>query len=59
VAFSHDGTQLATTSWDETARLWDLAISSSCDLVRLLVTTDDLRRALSGIEPEVCLHLHE
>ena len=57
VAFNHDGTRIATASWDETAKVWDAATRGSCELVRFLVTTAELSDALGGIEPTACTNL--
>jgi len=41
VAFSHDGSQLATASWDKTVRLWDVATGTQ--IHQLLGHTDRVR----------------
>ncbi len=56
VAFSPDGSQMATASSDTTAKVWDTAPHGACDLVRLLLTTTELREALGG-EPQGCTNL--
>jgi WD40 repeat protein len=57
VAFNADGTLLATAGVDGTAKLWDVGTDDACALVRLLVTTAELRDALGGSEPIACTDL--
>jgi WD40 repeat protein len=57
VAFSHDGTLVVSASGDGTAKVWDVATSGSCALVRFLVTDAELKEALGGDEPAECTNL--
>ena len=57
VAFSPDGTLIATASADETSKVWRATILDGCELVALSIRFTDLQEALAGAEPTACTNL--
>jgi WD40 repeat protein len=59
VAFSHDGTHLATASSNGTALIRHLVLTpkDACHLIENQITRDQLIAALSGTSPHACTNL--